>query len=118
MGADMKVSYVHFPVGHDLEKEREALLLFSKSMTQEMMEDIMREHADFPYEILVDPVEIIVRGFKALKSRRTTYFTFKGSVIYLSGGLSWGDSPTEEMDAIEKLSYLMEIAREKSPEHK
>jgi len=118
MGADMVVSYVHFPVGHDLEKEREALLLFSESMTQEMMENIMRERANFPYEILVNPVEIIDRGFKALKSRRTTYFTFKGSVIYLSGGLSWGDSPTDEMDAIEKLSHLMEIAREKSPEHK
>lgn len=113
MGADMIISYVHFPVGHDLEKEREALMLFSESMTQEMMEETMRANADFPYEVLVNPVEIIDLGFKALKSRRTTYFTFKGSVIYLSGGLSWGDT-TEEMDAIEKLGYILELSRKQT----
>lgn len=124
MGADMIVSYVHFPVGHDLEKEKEALILFSESMTQEMMNEIYDE-VEYELLVLVDPetahkevIKTIELGFEALKSRRTTYFTFKGSVIYLSGGLSWGDSPTDEMDAIEKLSYLMEIAREKNPEHK
>ena len=116
MGGDMIVSYVHFPVGHDLEKEKEALILFSESMTQEMMNKIYDE-VEYELLVLVDPetahkevIKTIELGFEALKSRRTTFITFKESVIYLAGGLTWGDT-TEEMKAIEKLGYILELSR-------
>jgi hypothetical protein len=119
MGADMKVSYVHFPVGHDLEKEKEALILFSESMTQEMMNEIYDE-VTYELLVLVDPetahkevIKTIELGFETLKSRRTTFITFKESVIYLSGGLSWGDT-TEEMKAIEKLGHILHLSRKQN----
>ncbi len=123
MGGDMIVSYVHFPVGHDLEKEKEALILFSESMTQEMMNEIYDE-VEYELLVLVDPetahkevIKLIELGFEALKSRRTTFITFKESVIYLAGGLTWGDT-TEEMKAIEKLGYILQLSREQAEVNK
>ena len=118
MRGDMIVSYVHFPVGHDLEKEKEALILFSESMTQEMMNEIYDE-VTYELLVLVDPetahkevIKTIELGFEALHSRRTTFITFKESVIYLSGHLTWGGGPTEEMKAIDRLGYILELSRE------
>lgn len=44
--------------------------------------------------------KILDRLEAALDSRRTTTLEIGGYWVYLSGGLSWGDGPTEEYDAI------------------
>lgn len=118
MGACMILSYVYFPVEHDLEKEEEALVLFSNSMNPEMAELVYEEVTN---ELFEDTdifevkklfLEIIEEGFKALPSRMSTSFRFKDSVLYMSGGPSWGDSPTDQCEAIGRLGVILEFMRE------
>lgn len=45
---------------------------------------------------------------EALDSRETTFITVAGYRIYVSGGASWGDAPTEAADAIWHAYHLPE----------
>lgn len=44
------------------------------------------------------------RGYRDMGS-----IIFKGYIIYLSGGLSWGDEPTDSYNTINKLTYLPKL---------
>lgn len=42
-------------------------------------------------------------------SRGMALFEIRGAHVYLSGGMSYGDSPTEEADLMYELGYLPEL---------
>ena len=54
--------------------------------------------------------EIIDDFFECLNNRDMGYFEHKGDTIYLSGGMSWGDNPTDSITTIQKFNYLPEVA--------
>jgi len=114
MGADMVASYVDFPREHNLEEEQAKLISFAEKLDQTTIESIQND-AFYDPEIddfqtsRVKIIEAIRLGFEALESRRTTSFPFQGRVLYLTGGLTWGGSPTDEFDQISALAYVMDL---------
>ena len=65
------------------------------------------EEGEFSLAILKRAAaRILDRLETALDSRRTTTLEIGGYWVYLSGGLSWGDGPTVEYDAIADSDYL------------
>lgn len=81
-----------FPIedGKDLEEDDEELE--EKVLTEERAKEIMKR--------------IVEEFFECLNYRDIGSFEFKGSRIYLSGGMSWGDSPSDSSDVIDKMNNL------------
>ena len=52
--------------------------------------------------------EIINDIFDTLSSRECSRFTFKGYEIHLTGGMSWGDAPTDAFDTFGQFNALPE----------
>lgn len=40
---------------------------------------------------------------RALDSREFTWTSVRGATVYVTGGLSWGESPTEAFDVVDRL---------------
>ncbi|GAH26348.1 unnamed protein product [marine sediment metagenome] len=120
MGANMIIATVSFPVDHSLEKEYEALVLFVKEMPVELIEEIYSEvyyemfgeEEDFIEEARERITKTVDIGFKALTSRYSTDFRICDRTVYCSGGLSWGDAPTEAYEQITALRYILGLSRE------
>jgi len=117
MGADMLLAYVVFPGKPNLEDEEAKLVKFAEEMPEDMIESV---YNDIFYDTIEDfdkgrkeIAETIRRGFKALHSRRSTWITVDDKTVFLSGGLSWGDAPTDEYEEINALSYLIGLKEEK-----
>ena len=108
----MLIAYVVFPKDANLEEEEINLIKFAREMQEDIIESI---YNDVFYDTVDDfnkgrekIIETIKSGFKALQSRRSTWITVEGNKIFLSGGLSWGDTPSEEYEEINALSYIMD----------
>lgn len=119
MGADMLIAYVDFPKEHNLDQEKATLILFVKEMKEEMIEEAYENlmYSEFDEEDSYSAAReefilIIEAGFKALTSRHSTWINFQDRVIYLSGGLSGGDSPTTQYEDINKLAHIMGLRSE------
>ena len=123
MGADMIVSMVAALVGTepDFDAGRRALaevadrevFRFDEPEWQIpcLLDDVgecdLDEEGEFSLAILKRAAaRILDRLETALDSRRTTTLEIGGYWVYLSGGLSWGDGPTVEYDAIADSDYL------------
>jgi hypothetical protein len=52
--------------------------------------------------------DIIDDAFKAMDGREANYMTFMGYKIYLTGGLSWGDVPTDAFLCFDNFNSLPE----------
>ena len=50
--------------------------------------------------------EVVNKFFEGLNNRDMGSLNFKGYIIYLSGGLSYGDNPTDSYDTINKFNLL------------
>jgi hypothetical protein len=51
-------------------------------------------------------IKVIEDFFDCLNSREVGSFQLDGNRIYVSGGMSWGDPPTDSMDLIYDLFHL------------
>ena len=63
-----------------------------RKLTQGKAKEIMRK--------------VVERFFDNVDCRDIGSILFKGYNIYLSGGMSWGDSPTDSYDAISTFNLL------------
>ena len=50
--------------------------------------------------------ETVEEVFKSLEYRNVTTWYYKKVVFYFTGGMSWGDSPTDTYDCFDKFSSL------------
>jgi len=57
-------------------------------------------------DFIIQSKRIIEDTFKALDCRECSYMTFKGYKIHLTGGMSWGDAPTDAFDTFGKFNAL------------
>jgi hypothetical protein len=53
--------------------------------------------------------DAINKVFDSLYYRDVASFDFMGYTIYLTGGLSWGDSPTETFNTFDRFWQLPEL---------
>lgn len=110
MGADMLVACVVFPKDFNFDLEKEKILNSIKTLDED---DIINIYNDVFYEVLEDLEEgraevakAVERGFDVLYNRQTTWIHVGDKIVFLSGGLSWGDAPTDAYEKINALNYI------------
>lgn len=110
MGADMLIASVIFPKNPDLDAEKKKILNAVKTLDED---DLTNIYNDVFYESLEDiedgraeVVKTVERGFDVLYNRQTTWIEVGDQVVFLSGGLSWGDAPTDAYEKINALNYI------------
>ena len=112
MGADLIVACFGIKKEQNLRQIKEKMMKIVDELNKE-------DFADYYYSIYGDDVKnidlnearkeakgVIERTFESLDYRDVTSIEHKGDIIYLSGGMSWGDSPTDSYDLFQKFSSL------------
>jgi hypothetical protein len=130
MGADMLVSYIYFKQGVDLESIKKKMLEKADEpvVLAEMLGRPEAPQFQVPYttlqfrqendedekpktfeELTKEFKETINETFNSLYYRDVTNFDFMGYTIYLTGGLSWGDDPTETFSVFDRFWKMPEL---------
>lgn len=107
MGADLMISYVIRKGKMKNEKRKEKMLKVVESMPLKWFEEQREYYNDNLYKEFGDGEEVkqfyrdtIDKFFKCLDYRDVTTIEHKGETLILSGGMSWGDYPTESYDTL------------------
>jgi len=114
MGADLVVAYFGIKKEQDLQQAKEKMMSIVDELSKEDFSDYFDSiYSDDIENIDLDEAreeakEVIERTFETLDYRDVTSIEHKGDIIYLSGGMSWGDSPTDSYDLFRKFSSLPE----------
>lgn len=118
MGYDMLLATIAVPTKIDYNLEEAFTKI--KKMVETMTKKEIAEYANNKYyiecemndEVLKQIKKEILENIELLRSiliegaRDTTNFCHKGYIIYATGGLSYGDSPTDSYDVFNDFYYL------------
>jgi hypothetical protein len=121
MGADMLISFVYFKQGINLESIEKKML--EKADEPVIIAELLGKPEEGPRLLLQENDEepktfaemtkrfkdTINEVFNSLNYRDVTYFDFMGYTIYITGGLSWGDVPTETFNTFDNFWHLPEL---------
>lgn len=116
MGADLIVEWVIVKEDIILDEAKEKMLKAVNNLT-EIDEEIRSYYkettGEFQQEYKIDNVksdftEIINYVFDSIKQgyRDITWIKHKGEILYITGGMSWGDNPTDSYDYFYRFNYL------------
>jgi len=118
MGADLIIEYVIIENG-DVNKEKEMMLKGIDKLNEKGIEDLKKFFEDECSYIVGKDIGSIKKEFGEIVEevlekgyRDTTYFEHKGDTIFLTGGMSWGDSPTESCDSFHKYNLIKSMMME------
>jgi hypothetical protein len=117
MGADFLFDCIIIKKGKNLKELEGQLLEQCKALDLHKLSTNERERiADnfnmeqdlfmFPEEVIDLMCGAIQDTFHAFESRECSGFTFKGYEIILTGGMSWGDAPTDAFDTFNRFNAL------------
>lgn len=116
MGADLVLAYIVVKKGTDLKKSKTAMLNAVKRLGEKDINSFdgyyEQAYGDVPPDdikkIKKDVIEVIKDVFTAITElyRDVTFINHKGETIYISGGMSWGDNPTESYTSFAKFNDL------------
>lgn len=90
-----------FPEDHDLSDTIVEDMILGEYEDKEASTDKQRK--EIVDGILKGAYQVVKDGVEG-KRRDMTFSVFAGWVVYISGGLSWGDAPTDAEEAIRNLS--------------
>jgi len=100
--ADFKAKLLANVEALTLEADMDAIESFFENLSGDIPEIIDIEQVKKQFR------EIIEETIKHSEYRDVTIYHHKGVDIYLSGGMSWGDGPTDSYDVFEQFQYLPE----------
>jgi hypothetical protein len=113
LGSDLLVCLVFFPKDINLDEAKAKMLKYVEGMSEDEVNDAYSENIDNYYgseeewnrSKIVTTIEYF---FKAVKtgSRDIAVCDTNSYKIYITGGESWGDSPTKEYDIFWSLLEL------------
>ena len=113
MGADMCIQYVAFR-GNNLNEfvPEEYKLRLIESVNEATFGELQNYEQGYDeddlgvLEMREKLIEVINEFFNCLDNRDVTCINHKGDRIYLTGGMSWGDNPTDSYGNFERLNYI------------
>ena len=114
MGADLIINCVAINTNQSLDETRNNMLKEVDDI-KEISEEIKTYYCEGLYEydipqdlekIKSDLKEGINQFFDCLNARDVSWIVHKGDKIYITGGLSWGDSPTESSNKFNRFWFL------------
>ena len=124
MGGEMLVGFIAFKEGSDLAIIREAMIQRALLATPEELDEYYSEeygdnlddyceqqkiegdHLGHGRDELVNVIEEALKESTLNDRRDVTFFEFLGYTLYITGGMSWGDAPTDAYTIFEKFNYL------------
>jgi hypothetical protein len=111
MGADLCISCFWIPDRVDNEQAKKRMLEAVETLTKEDLAE-----PDFVHAFCLDEdddkhrremiIVAIMDTFDSLDGRDVSWIYHKGDRIYLSGGMSYGDAPTDSYDLFYKFGNL------------
>jgi len=122
MGADMLISFVYFKQGVNPESIKKKML--EQADGPVIIAELLGRREDGSRSLLLQEndeepktFEEMKEGFKdainkvfdSLYYRDVASFDFMGYTIYVTGGLSWGDDPTETFNTFERFWAMPEL---------
>jgi len=111
---------VVIPIRDDLDNNELQQKLISavkalKSIPDDISEFYEQTCSEIPEKLRTvksDLIEAINEFFQWRYGRQATNFSYKGETFYITGGLSWGGSPTDAFDVFVKFGAMpIEILR-------
>lgn len=113
MGADLCISHIFLFGNMDMEKRKKNILRYLEGIrNKELFEDFLNETGNDDRrdikEIKKKVEKVIMDFFDCLNNRDVTWIGMPGATMYISGGMSCGDSPTDPYSTITDFSCLPE----------
>lgn len=116
MGADFLFSCIIIKKGKNLKELESQLLEQCKSLTYKDLNQIDRDtilntfdltvtDETFP-ELIMLLTDTIKDTFETLDNRECSCLVFKGYHIHLTGGMSYGDAPTDAFDTFNRFNSM------------
>ncbi len=128
MGADFLMMYAAYPKGTDFDKEEQKMLerLETLNMNSGDAHWFIETEYDHSIDLEEDDevskndnvrrfIRDIITGFFTMVRqcpRDLGKFEHKGDIIYCSGGMSWGDDPTEAYTLMSRFNQVEYLLRE------
>ena len=113
MGADLILTYFCVPAKSDMNMLRGKIhkYLATRKMSEKDMYELMERgyYEDFDFgeeDTRLLFREIVNDLFNAIEERDVTWIDLKGKTMWITGGMSWGDTPTESYSVFEKFNSL------------
>lgn len=110
MGADMCLTWVIKKGKEEMESRKNKMIDYVKDMKEEELNYYYDEKDDDYPETLEEKrqkhIEIINNFFNSIDNRDMASISHKGEIIYISGGMSWGDMPTDASEILQEFNYL------------
>ena len=89
------------------EHRKKAMIAEVDTLSEDDFADLERYISPTEKESLKEIAKkVIEETFQALDDRDVTTWFYKNVVFYFTGGLSWGDNPTDSFDTFAKFSCL------------
>ena len=122
MGGDMAVAYFTLPKGEDPEAGKQRIIDAVSSLGEEALDEllwdalesiadsyVMDEEEDEvpPEEAKRIILRVVEEGFNRIPFRDVAHLTIGDREVYLTGGLTWGDSPTDSYDPFQRLGEVI-----------
>jgi hypothetical protein len=116
MGADFLFDTIVIKKGKDLKELEGQLIALAKALPLDSFTPLDRERILNTFDVEVTSknfakvkmlmIDTIKDAFVTLKNRECSYMTFKGYHIHLTGGMSWGEAPTDAYDTFNRFNAL------------
>ena len=115
MGADLIVRYLVVKQEISPEESKKRMLeALDKIKDVNVFSELYVECLDNALPDSIDEAkefvrEIINEAIDAIGTREVTSIRHKGETIYITGGMSFGDDPTDAYDSFNKFEYLPKV---------
>lgn len=117
MGADLLIAIVIVKTGTNLHESKTKMLNKVENLTHEDIKNAYTTFLDYygdvdkidlvsAKELISDTIVDLLSTIDNTHHRELTYIEHKGDTIYITGGMSWGDSPTDLYDIFSRFSSL------------
>jgi hypothetical protein len=112
MGSDFTVSVIAIKNGDELAYKDRVI-----NGINELTDSWLTDNFDELYPITLNEskslkpqlIELVNRVWEAFNSRNVAWYELNGSTLYIAGGLTWGDDPTDEYSLFDQFNRLNDI---------
>ena len=123
MGADLCIEYAVFDENTNFEEKEKELLQAVNDLTVDDLQyirDFYSELSGEEDEVVLDDaktdfMDYIKEFFVGINKgyRDITWITHKGETLFITGGMSWGDDPTDSYNTFRRFNLILELFERK-----
>ena len=124
MGGDIALTWFTLPMGEKPEEAKTRLIAQVKALDEDSLDELLTDALENLHESHIEDMDegdeipfdeaqkivldVIEEGFKRIPYRDVAWINVGGPDVYITGGMSWGESPTGSYDHIEYLGAVID----------